>query len=126
VRAILTGSVFGYAALIASIVSPTGVFFLLVNASGAAMLVLYLVIGAAQIRHRSCMSRAQIDALPFRMWLFPWLSYATEVGILAVLIAMAFFPTLASQLYATLIFVALLWLVYVVFRRGVTAHEVAG
>jgi GABA permease len=126
VRAILTGSVFGYAALIASIVSPTGVFSFLVNASGAAMLVLYLVIGAAQIRHRSSMSRAQIDALPFRMWLFPWLSYATEVGILAVLIAMAFFPALASQLYATLIFVALLWLVYVVFRRGVTVHEVVG
>jgi AAT family amino acid transporter/GABA permease len=117
VRAILTGSAFGYAALIASVISPSGVFSFLVNASGAAMLVLYFIIGAAQIRHRSVMPAAQADALSLKMWLFPWLSYATQAGILAVLIAMAFFPDLASQLYTTLLFVTLLGLLYFALRK---------
>jgi L-asparagine transporter-like permease len=116
-RAILTGSAFGYAALLASVVSPTGVFSFLVNASGAAMLVLYFVIGLAEIRQRGSMSRADQDALPIRMWLFPWLSYATVAGIMAVLAAMAFFPDLASQLYTTLGFVALLWIAFYALRN---------
>ena len=116
-RAILTGSAFGYAALIVSVVSPAGVFSFLVNASGAAMLLLYFVIGWAQIRQRKAMQAAGQDNLPIRMWLFPWLSYATEFGILSVLIAMAFFPGLASQLYTTLGFVALLWVAYVALRN---------
>jgi GABA permease len=116
-RAILTGSAFGYAALIASVVSPTGVFSFLVNASGAAMLVLYFIIGVAQIRHRSAMPPAEAKALAFKMWLFPWASYAAQAGILAVLVAMAFFADLASQLYTTLAFVAGLWLLYFAMRK---------
>lgn len=116
-RAILTGSAFGYAALLASVVSPTGVFSFLVNASGAAMLLLYLMIGAAQIRRRMTMTPAELAALSFKMWLFPWASYAAQAGILSVLIAMVFFPDLASQLYTTLIFAAVLWLVYFGLRK---------
>lgn len=118
VRAILTGTLFGYAALIASVLSPAVVFSFLVNASGAAMLVLYFVIGLAQIRHRNAMPREQQDRLVLRMWLFPWLSYGTGAGIIGVLIAMAFFPDLAGQLYTTITFVAALWLFYFGFRSG--------
>jgi len=126
-RAILTGSAFGYAALVASVVSPTGVFSFLVNASGAAMLLLYFMIGAAQIRHRMAMGPAELETLAFRMWLFPWASYAAQAGILAVLIAMAFFPDLVSQLYTTIGFVALLWLLYFACRKtNARSVKVAG
>lgn len=117
-RAILTGSAFGYAALIASVVSPSGVFSFLVNASGAAMLLLYLTIGAAEIKHRKAMTESDVKALAVRMWFFPWASYAAQGGILAVLIAMAFFPDLASQLYLTLGFTGFLWLAYYGLRRS--------
>jgi GABA permease len=116
--AILTGSAFGYAAMIASIVSPTGVFSFLVNASGAAMLVLYFIIGVAQINQRRAMTPEQLSRLTFRMWLYPYASYATEAGILAVLIAMMFIPGLPSQLFTTLLFLVVLWSVYFLFRRG--------
>ena len=116
-RSILTGTAFGYAALIASVVSPTGVFSFLVNASGAAMLVLYFMIGMAQIRHRGAMTPADVAASPVRMWLFPWLSYATQAGILAVLIAMAFVPGLASQLYTTMVLLGFLLLAWFAARR---------
>jgi GABA permease len=116
-RAILASSAFGYAAMIASVVSPTGVFSFLVNASGAAMLILYFMIGVAQIRHRMALPPAEAERLDVKMWLFPWASYAAQGGILAVLIAMAFFPDLASQLYTTLAFTAVLWLIFFALRK---------
>src|SRR5918995_2505480 len=51
-RAILIGTVFGYLAVLASVVSPQRLFTFLVNASGAIMLVIYLLIALAQIRQR--------------------------------------------------------------------------
>ena len=37
------------------------------------------------------------------MWLFPWLSYAAIAAMGAVLIAMAFTPSLQQDFYASLI-----------------------
>jgi len=117
-RAILAGTVFAYGAIFASIQSPTGVFVFLNNSSGTAMLFLYLMIAAAQIRHRNRMSPDTREKLPLKMWLFPWLSYLTQIGIVGVLIAMALIPDLSSQLYSTLALVVALVVVYTVFRRG--------
>jgi L-asparagine transporter-like permease len=117
-RAILTGTIFGYGAMMASIISPTGVFTFLVNASGAAMLFLYLMIGVAQIRHRSALPSEAQARLPLKMWLFPGLSYATAFGIVAVLVAMGFIPDLQSQLITTLVLIVFLLAFYVLFRRG--------
>ena len=52
------------------------------------------------------------------MWLFPGLSYLTQIGIVGVLAAMAFIPDLKSQLYSTLALIAVLLVFYAVFRRG--------
>jgi L-asparagine transporter-like permease len=117
-RAILAGTIFAYGAIFASIQSPTGVFVFLNNSSGTAMLFLYLMIAAAQIRHRKGMSPAARAQLPLKMWLFPWLSYVTQIGIIGVLAAMAFIPDLKSQLYSTLALIAALIIVYALFRRG--------
>ena len=122
-RAILAGTVFAYGAIFASIQSPTGVFVFLNNSSGTAMLFLYLMIAAAQIRNRNRMSPEARASLPLKMWLFPGLSYLTQIGILGVLAAMAFIPDLKSQLYSTLGLIAALMAVYFVFRRG--RHMVA-
>lgn len=117
-RAILAGTVFAYGAIFASIESPTGVFVFLNNSSGTAMLFLYLMIAAAQIRHRNRLSPEAREKLALKMWLFPWLSYLTEIGIVGVLAAMAFIPALKDELYLTLALIVALVAVYVVFRRG--------
>lgn len=117
-RAILVGTVFGYGAMIASVVSPTGVFTFLVNASGTAMLFLYLMIGIAQIRHRYDLSPEAQEKMALKMWLFPALSYATVVGILAVLVAVGLMPDLRSQLTTTVVFIVFLLAFYFLFRRG--------
>jgi GABA permease len=97
-RAILIGTVFGYLAVLASVASPQRLFTFLVNASGAIMLVVYLLIALAQIRQRQQRAERQ---LVIRMWLYPWLSYATVAGIVLVLASMLFRPAERVQLAAS-------------------------
>jgi L-asparagine transporter-like permease len=106
-RAILIGSSFGYLAVIASVVSPSVVFAFLVNASGAIMLIIYLIIALAQLRLRGRLEREEPDRLVVRMWFFPWATRLVILAVVAVLLAMAFTPALASQLYASLVCLAI-------------------
>jgi GABA permease len=112
-RAILFGSLFSYAALFASVVSPELVFSFLVNASGALMLIVYLLIGVSQIRLRRRLEAEDPASLTLRMWLFPWLSFATVAGIGIILLAMAVTPGLASELYSSLAVTALCLAIFV-------------
>jgi len=105
-RAILIGSAFGYLAVIASIVSPQLLFTFLVNASGAIMLVIYLLVALAQIRWRRSVEREAPGRLRIRMWLFPYLSYATVAGIVLVLVSMLFRDAERVQLAASALSVA--------------------
>ena len=103
-RAILIGTAFGYLAVLASVVSPQRLFTFLVNASGAVMLVIYLLVALAQIRRRRALERD--GRLTVRMWLFPWLSYATVIGIALVLLSMLFRAAERAQLAASALSVA--------------------
>jgi L-asparagine transporter-like permease len=116
-RAILIGSLFGYLALGASVLSPQVVFSFLVNASGATMLIIYLIVSCAQIRQRRLLERTEPTRLAIRMWFFPYASYGVVAAILAVLVAMAFTPGLASQLYCSVGIVILFAAAYRVVRR---------
>jgi GABA permease len=101
-RAILIGTSFGYVAVLLSIASPGVVFAFLVNASGALMLVIYLLACFAHLKLRKEMERSAPERLSIKVWLFPGLSYATIVAMLGVLAAMALTPALRSQFYASL------------------------
>ncbi len=103
-RAILIASLFGYLALAASVLSPQLVFSFLVDASGATMLLIYLMVCGAQLRVRA---RTPPDQLVIRMWLHPYLSIATMVAIVAVLIAMAIDPAHQKELAISLALAAL-------------------
>ena len=94
VRSVLIGSAAGLLGILAATTSPARVFAFLVNASGALILFVYLFTAMAQIR-----LRARLDPrhLRLRMWWYPWASYAAIAGMLAVLMAMALTPALASQ-----------------------------
>ena len=105
IRAILTGSVAGFAASIASILSPDLVFAFLLNTSGAVILVIYAMIALAQVRARRAM-RARHETPRFAMWGFPWLSYAAIGAMAAVLVAMAILPAQRAQVAASLLSVA--------------------
>jgi len=116
-RAILIGTSFGYVAVLLSIVSPGVVFAFLVNASGALMLVIYLLACAAHLKLRRRLERDAPARLAIKVWLFPWLSYATMAAMLGVLVAMALTPALQSQFYASLACVVVVAAAYVLRAR---------
>lgn len=107
-RAVLASAFVAYVAVAVSVISPTGVFVFLVNASGAVMLFVYLLVAGAQLRLRLKYSKAEQDAMPLKMWLFPWLTIATIVAIVAILVAMGTDAALAPQLWSTVVFTVVL------------------
>ena len=123
-RAILIGTVFGYLAVLASVASPQRLFTFLVNASGAIMLVIYLLIALAQIRRRGALERESPGRLVIRMWLHPWLSYVTVAGIVLVLASMLFRGAERVQLAASALSVAVvLGIFWWKRRRGVSLQQ---
>lgn len=116
-RAILIGSSFGYVAVLLSVISPQLVFAFLVNASGALMVIIYLLACLAHVRLRRQMERTAPERLSIRMWLFPWLSGLTIAAMCAVLLAMALTKGLSSQFWASAAVVAIVLVGYAVRRR---------
>jgi L-asparagine transporter-like permease len=123
-RAVLLASVFGFAGVIAAILSPSVVFAFLVNASGAIIALIYLAIAVSEVRTRRARERAGKPPPALPMWLFPWLSYLAIAGMLSVLIAMALTPSHRAEFWTSAVSVAVTLLAYLLFRsRGAGARS---
>lgn len=116
-RAVLLASLFGFAGVIAAILSREGVYVFLTNSSGAIIAVIYLMIGVSQVVSRRARERAGLPPPALPMWLFPWLSYLGIVGMASVLIAMAFTPSHRAELWTSAVSIAVALLAYLVLRR---------
>jgi GABA permease len=117
-RSVLLAGVFGFAGVVAAILSPSVVFAFLVNASGAIIAAIYLAIAVAQVRTRQQRERAGGPAPSLPMWWFPWLSYLAIAAMLVVLVAMAITPSHFAEFWASTVSIVIALLAYVVFRRG--------
>ncbi|MDP7737095.1 amino acid permease [Mycobacterium paragordonae] len=116
--AIVCSSLVGFLCVLMAWLSPNTVFLFLLNSSGAVILFVYLLIAVSQIRLRR---RTSAEQLRVKMWLFPVLSILTAVGIVAVLVQMAFDRATRSQLWLSLLSWAVVVAVYFVtpyFRRN--------
>lgn len=102
-RAILAGTVVGYASVLAAYLSPEVVFAFLVNSYGAVALFVYLLIAIAQVRMRRQLEREEPEALTLKMWFFPWLSYLTIALMGLVIVAMAVLPGSRAQFWFSLV-----------------------
>lgn len=92
VRAILVGTLFGYAAVVMSYVSPDTVFAFLVNSYGTVAIFVYVLIAFSQLKLRKRLEREAPGKLKVRMWGFPYLTWVAIVGMLTIVGAMAFIP----------------------------------
>ncbi len=117
-RAVLLASAVGFAGVAAAYFLPKVVFAFLVNASGAIIAIIYLMIGVSQVVTRRARERAGGPPPTLPMWCFPWLSYVAITGMAMVLIAMALTPSHRAEFWASLVSIAVALLAYVVFRRG--------
>lgn len=112
IRAILIASLFSYVALAASVLSPDRVFNFLVNASGAIMLFIYLLIAWAQLRLRTKYEAEAPERLQIKMWLFPYGTWFAIAGILAVLALMGTSETHAIELWTSVLVAAVFMIGY--------------
>jgi GABA permease len=116
VRSVLLCALAGIAGILAAIAAPQRVFAFLQDGAGALMVFIYMIVAIAQVRLRRRRERAGEPRPALTMWLFPWASYAAIGGMAAVLIAMAFTPSLTEELKVSLISLAVAVLAYLMLR----------
>jgi GABA permease len=117
VVSVLMGAVAGFLGIIAATEAPQVVFDFLVSSSGALIVFVYMTICLAQINLRRRRERERLPAPPVTMWLFPYLSYAAIAGMAAVLIAMAFTPSLQRDFYVSCLTLAVAVGAYLIVHR---------
>ncbi|MCC3654098.1 amino acid permease [Streptomyces sp. S07_1.15] len=100
-RAVLASSAFGFLAVLFSFWWPETVFVWLLNMVGAAVLVVWGFIAAAQLRGRRRLEREAPERLTVRMWWFPYLTWVALAGIAAVLLLMLRDGGTRTQLFFT-------------------------
>ncbi|MDH6623419.1 GABA permease [Streptomyces sp. LBL] len=83
--AILASVVFGFVAVFFNYLSPDRIFLFLVNSSGAVALFVWLAICFSQLRMRKIIQAEAPEKLVVRMWLYPYLTWATAALIVFVL-----------------------------------------
>ena len=117
VLAVLGSTVVGFVAVAFNYLSPDTVFLFLVNSSGATALLVWLVIAFSQLRLRKKLEQTEPQRLTLKMWGYPYLTWATIVGISGVLIGMAFDPDSLIQLVLTGVVAAGLVIVGLIHQR---------
>ncbi|MFF4310995.1 amino acid permease [Streptomyces sp. 900105755] len=83
--AIVASVLFGFVAVFFNYKFPDSVFLFLVNSSGAVALFVWLVICFSQLRMRKIVQAEAPEKLVVKMWLYPYLTWATAGLIVFVL-----------------------------------------
>lgn len=117
-RAIIAASLFSYGAYAAERLSPNTVFSFLINSSGATMLMLYILCAVAQLRIRRRLEATAPEKLQIRMWLFPWLTWATIAVMAAVLVFMMMNPGRAVEFWTSMLVAALFMLGFWAMKKA--------
>ncbi|HWU10360.1 MAG TPA: amino acid permease [Streptomyces sp.] len=87
-RAVLASVAFGFVSVLLNLKWPDTVFLYMLNSVGAVLLFVWGLIAASQLRLRRRLEREAPGALALRMWCFPYLTWVTLAGLLAVLVLM--------------------------------------
>ncbi|MDD1568904.1 amino acid permease, partial [Bradyrhizobium sp. WBAH33] len=89
--AVFSSTFIGLVCCVINYVFPGKVFGLLLSSTWSIALLVYLVIAFSQLRLRHKLEAAGAE-IPFKMWLFPWLTWFVIIIILSVLAYMFFSP----------------------------------
>ncbi|MFC8449122.1 amino acid permease [Kitasatospora sp. NPDC057223] len=124
--AILSSVVFGFLAVFFNYTSPNTVFKFLINSSGAVALFVWLVICFSQLRMRRIIERETPERLTVRMWLYPYLTWAT-IGLIGFVVVYMFTDSEGrTQMYLSLVAAAVvLAAAAIVDRRRSSAARAA-
>ncbi|MCU7526835.1 amino acid permease [Prescottella equi] len=116
-NAVLLSVFFGFVSVLLNWLLPDDLLGILLNAVGAALLVIWVFIVIAHLRLRPKLERE--GKLTVRMWLFPYLSYLTLVLLGGFVVLMAFDEDARKQLIST----AVLFLVILALGLLTQRHQ---
>jgi len=116
-RSVWMGSVAGVLGIFAATAHSQKVFAFLVNASGALMVFVYMMIVLAHLRVRRAREASGTAAPALQMWLFPWADYLALAGMVAVLLAMAMTPDMQRDFKTSVLSLAVAVAAYVIVER---------
>ena len=110
VRGVIASTLVGYGCVVIAALWPDTVFQFLINSSGTVFLFVYLVICLSQLKLRR--RWVAEGSLKFAMWGHPWLPLLVTASILAVLVSMAFDPSMQVSLLQCLIAIVVIGVSY--------------
>ncbi|GGF41455.1 GABA permease [Marmoricola endophyticus] len=116
-RATLIGTVVALISIGASYVSPDQVFAFLISSYGVVALFVYLLVAVSQVRLRRRLEREDPEALTFRMWLFPWLSYLTIAAMVVVIVVNGLDPGTRTEFLLSVVVLLVVLAAYAILSR---------
>ena len=96
-----------------SYLSPDTVFAFLVSSYGTVAIVVYLLIAVSQLRLRRRLEREDPERLRVKMWAYPYLTILAIVGMISIVVAMAFIPEQRTPFLLGVVSLAVLLVAYV-------------
>lgn len=117
VWAVLTSTCFAYICAMFKFISPDKLFVFLASSAGGVTMIVYIFIAISHIRLRRKSERENPGELKIKMWLFPYLTYATIAALAVIFIAQAFIEEMRLQFYLTSLITVLVIGSYFVFYR---------
>lgn len=125
-RSVWMGSIAGVLGIFAATAHSQKVFAFLVNASGALMVFIYMMIVVAHLRVRRARESSGAAVPALTMWCYPWLDYVALAGMAAVLIAMALTPEMQQDFKASVLSLAVALAAFYFVNNRRRARAVAG
>lgn len=114
-RAILVGAAIACAAVALEAFFPKEIFGFLINASGALMIFVYMLVVASHLVLRPKIPK---ESLHLATWFYPFSGRIALAAMAAVLVAMAMTPGRDAELVASLTCLGVIVAAYFIFRRG--------
>ncbi|MER0244133.1 amino acid permease [Streptomyces sp. HSW2009] len=125
-HAVVASAAFGFLAVLFNYWWPDTIFKWLLNMVGAAVLVVWGFIAAAQLKMRQQLERDAPDKLIVRMWLFPYLTWVALAGTAGVLLLMLREDDTRTQLFFTASLAVIFVIVGYVRQRAAAAGGSGG
>ncbi|WP_429416650.1 GABA permease [Pseudomonas plecoglossicida] len=120
--AVIGSTLIGMLATVVNYFAPAEVFAFLLASSGSIALLVYLAIAFSQLRMRAMLQRQNVE-IAFRMWLYPWLTYAVIGFIVFALGTMFVMPQHRMEVSLTLALALVILLLGVISSRRHARRE---
>lgn len=92
---------FAYVCTTFKFVSPDKLFAFLANSSGGVTMIMYIFIAFSHLYLRKKTEKENPGTLKVKMWLFPYLTYATIAVLFIIFVAQAFIDSMRLQFFLT-------------------------